>query len=47
MIIPTGGSLAESLSDNNIIRIMSDLSILPSLSLLPVVTPQTGVQGLV
>lgn len=37
----------QSLSDNNIIRIMSHLSILLPLSLFSVVTPQTGVQGLV
>lgn len=39
-------SSSLALSDNNIIRIMSDLSIFSSLSLLPMVTPHTSVQGL-
>lgn len=47
VIILTGGSLAESLTDNNIIRIMSDLFILLPLSFLPMATPHTGVLGLV
>lgn len=46
VISPTAGSMA--LSDNNIIRIMSDLSIIFSpLSHLPMVTPHTGGDGLV
>lgn len=46
VIILTGGSLADSTSDNNIIRIMSDQSVLSALSPPSMLSPHTGVRGL-